>query len=177
MLRAQLKKALCKRYEANLLNDSRGEATIETALLVMVLSMLVVGVLDFSLAFAQKSSMSNAVRAGVQFALARHPSIGPSASTNDTVISLQNIRNAVVDAATYLTTDPGSPALDVNLFCQCPDTTPVTCVPDPGVTLPCPIRQTYMRITLRKTYDPILVYPGVLSSALNLESSGSVRLN
>lgn len=157
--------------------DCRGEASIETALLVLVLSMMLVGVLDFSMAFARKSEMSNAVRAGVQFALARRPSIGPSADTNDTIISLQNIRDAVVTSASFLTSDPGSPDLDVNLFCQCPDTTPVTCAPSPGVTLPCSVRQTYMRIALRSVYDPILRYPGIIDSSLNLESTGSVRLN
>lgn len=162
---------------ARLVRDCRGEATVETVIIVFVLAMMIAGTLDFSLAFARKSEMSNAVRAGVQFALARRPSIGPNVSENETLISLQTIRDAVVLSATFLTTDPGSPDLDVDLFCQCPDTTPVTCAPDPGVTLPCPERNTYMQITLRSDYNPIFSFPGVLETTLNLESTGSVRLN
>jgi len=174
---ALFERAIRMRKLRRLRRDCRGEATIETALLILALSMMIVGVLDFSMAFARKSEMSNAVRAGVQFALARRPSIGPSATTTDTIISLQNIRDAVVTSANFLTSDPGSPDLQVNLFCQCPDTTPVTCAPDPGVTLPCPVRETYMRITLHSVYNPIFHYPGIIDAALNLESTGSVRLN
>lgn len=171
------KRTLRMRFLRRLRRDCRGVASVETGMLILVLSLMMVGVIDFGMAFAKKSEMSNAVRAGVQFALARRPSIGPSASTTDTLISLQNIRDAVVTASTYLTSDPGSPALDVGLFCQCPDATPVTCDPDPGVTLPCSTRQTYVQITLRSTYDPIFHYPGVIDSVLNLESQGSIRLN
>jgi len=172
-----LKRLIRQSLRGRLVRDSRGEATIETAMIVFALSLILLGVVDFSMAFSKKSEMSNAVRAGVQFALARHPSIGPSVTTSESLISIQQIRDAVVNSASFLSADPGSPALDVTLFCQCPDTTPVTCAPDPGVTLPCSTRRTYMQITLRTTYDPIIHYPGVLDTALNLESTGSVRLN
>lgn len=162
---------------ARIVRDCRGEATIETVMIVFALSILIAGSLDFSLAFARKSEMSNAVRAGVQFALARRPSIGPSVSDNESLISIQTIRNSVVNSASFLTVDPGAAQLDVNLFCQCPDTTPVTCAPDPGVTLPCTARNTYMQITLRSDYEPIFHIPGVIDATLNMESSGSVRLN
>lgn len=162
---------------ARLIRDCRGEATIETVVIVFALSMLIAGSLDFSLAFARKSEMSNAVRAGVQFALVRRPSIGPNVSQNESLISLQTIRDAVVTSANFLTTDPGSPELDVDLFCQCPDNTPVTCAPDPGITLPCLERKTFMQITLRSDYNPIFHFPGVIDTTLNLESTGSVRLN
>lgn len=172
---ALLKRALRRRRRHGLVRDCRGESTVETAMIVFALSLLIVGVIDFSLAFARKSEMSNAVRAGVQFALARHPSIGPSATTNDTIVSLQNIRDAVVTAASFLTTDPGSPDLDVNLFCQCPDGSAVTC--DPNDTTVCTGRHTYIQITLRNSYNPILYFPGVANGAFTLESGGSVQLN
>jgi len=156
--------------------DRKGVISIEVAILVSVLSLMAVGTVDLALAFARQSEMSNAVRAGVQFALVRRPSIGPSANEQDSIMSLETIRTAVIDSARYLTSDPGADALTADVFCQCPDTTPVVCVSEPGVPLPCSGKQTFLEVTLLNNYTPVLRFPGIPES-FQLQAKQSIRLN
>lgn len=160
----------------SLLKDRRGIVSVETAVIASVLSGLAIGVVDFSLAFSRQSEMSNAVRAGVQFALVRRPSIGPSADEQESIISLQTIRQAVINSSGFLDSDPGTEKLDASVFCQCPNAQPVTCVSDPGVALACTDRRTFLQITLKNDYEPIFNYP-LLPEKFELEASNSVRLN
>lgn len=159
-----------------LAGDRRGVISIEVAILASVLSLLAVGVIDFSLAYARQSEMSNAVRAGVQFALVRRPSIGPSADEQESIISLQTIRQAVIDSATYLSEDPGEDALSATVFCQCPDAQPVACVSDSDAPLACIDRQAFLQVTLAGGYTPILRYPG-LPENIELRAQQSIRLD
>jgi len=159
-----------------IVHDRRGVLTFELALVVSALGLLGIGVIDLSLAFSRKAEMTNVVRAGTQFALVRKPSLGPSATEQEELMSLAEIRDAVIQSASFLHTDPGSPELDVTVFCECPDTTPVTCAADPGVPLPCQDRITLLNITLNNTYTPILPYPG-LPDSYGLEAAGTIRLN
>lgn len=165
-----------RRRAAALIRDRRGVVSVEIAIVVSVLSFLAIGVIDYSLAFARQSEMSNAVRAGVQFALVRRPSIGPSADEQESIISLQTIRQAVIDSARYLETDPGTDMLNAEVFCQCPDAQPVECVSQSGVPLSCTDRQTLLQITLVDQYSPIFRYPG-LPEQFRLVAQQSVRLN
>lgn len=156
--------------------DRKGVISIEVAILVSVLSFMAVGTVDLALAFARQSEMSNAVRAGVQFALVRRPSIGPSADVQESIMSLETIRTAVIDSARYLTSDPGAESLSADVFCQCPDTTPVACVSEPGVPLPCSGKQTFLEVTLLNEYTPVLRFPGIPDS-FQLTAQQSIRLN
>ena len=158
------------------LNDRRGVISVETAIIGSVISILALGIVDFSLAYSRKSEMSNAVRASVQFALVRRPSIGPSAAAQESIISLQTIREAVIDSADFLTSDPGVEHLNASIFCQCPDGQSVTCVSEPGVPLACTQRRTFLQITLRNNYTPIFDYP-LIPETIGLEAINSVRLN
>lgn len=158
------------------LRDIKGVVSVETAIVGSVLSILALGVVDFSMAFSRQSQMSNAVRAGVQFALVRRPSIGPSAETQESIISLQTIREAVIDSANFLESDPGTENLSASVFCQCPDAQPVSCVSEPSVPLPCTSRRTFLQISLRQNYTPMFNYP-LIPAEIPLEASNSIRLN
>ncbi len=158
------------------LRDERGVISVETAIIGIVLSGMAIGVTDFSLAFTRQSEMSNAVRAGVQFALVRRPSIGPSADEQDSIISLQTIRQAVINSSNFLDGDPGTDKLEATVFCQCPDSQPVACVSEAGTPLACAQRRTFLQITLRNDYTPIFNYP-LVPETIPLEASNSVRLN
>ena len=120
--------------------------------------------------------MSNVIRAGTQFALVRKPSLGTSAFEQNELMSINEIRDAVVLSASFLETDPGSPELDVTVYCECIDTTPVACAADPGTPLPCQDRITFLNITLNNSYSTIMPYPG-LPDAFNLTVGGTIRLN
>jgi len=161
---------------AALLRDIRGVISIETAVMASVLSVVALGVFDFSMAYSRQSELSNAVRAGVQFALVRRPSIGPSADEQASIISLQTIREAVINSASYLDGDPGADKLTASVFCQCPDAQTVTCVSEPDVPLSCSPRRTFLQITLRSDYTPIFNYP-LVPDTIPLEASNSIRLN
>ncbi len=171
-----LKHIFSVRIMLSALRDRSGVVTVETAIIASVLSGMAIGIVDFSLAYSRQSEMSNAVRAGVQFALVRRPSIGPSADEQESIISLQTIRQAVINSSGFLESDPGIEKLDASIFCQCPDTQPVTCVSEPGVALACTNRRTFLQITLKNDYEPIFNYP-LVPETIKLEASNSVRLN
>ena len=157
-------------------HDRNGVLTFELAMIVSALALISVGIIDLSLAFSRKAQMANAVRAGTQFALVRRPSLGPEATEEDALLSLAELRNVVVQSANFLETDPGSPDLDITVFCECPDATPVVCMADPGVALPCQDSVTLLSITLNQDYTPIMDFPG-LPDSFALQTTNSVRLN
>lgn len=176
MTESILRGTIRKLNPARLLRDIKGVVSVETAIIGSVLSVMAIGVVDFSMAYSRQSQMSNAVRAGVQFALVRRPSIGPSAETQESIISLQTIREAVIDSASFLESDPGAENLTASVFCQCPDAQPVTCVSEPSVPLPCTQRRTFLEISLRQNYTPMFSYP-IIPDEIPLEASNSIRLN
>lgn len=160
--------SLCGRRE--------GSVTIEVALSLTVFFVVLLGLTDFGLAYSRQMEMDNAVRAGSQFALARRPSLGPGASSQVALTSLQTLRQAVLNSATFLPADPGSPALDVVAFCQCPDATPVTCAASGGGGLPCANRQTFVRFSMTLPYNLLFPYPA-FGSSVTLQAANTVRLN
>ncbi|RMD87817.1 MAG: pilus assembly protein [Alphaproteobacteria bacterium] len=150
-----------------------GNVLVETALVATVLGVLAIGSIDFGLAYMRQSMIDNAVRAGMQFALARHPSMGEIV---DGVVTTQNVRDAVWKATDYLTADPGDPPLSVSFSCECPDGTAVACTSTAVSTLACSDRRTYLNIRLQNDYDLLFAYPG-LGRTLALVGEGAVRLN
>ncbi len=157
-------------------HDRSGVVTFELAIIVSALALISVGIIDLSLAYSRKGGMVNAVRAGTQFALVRRPSLGPEATEEESLLSLTELRDVVVRSADFLESDPGSPALDITVFCECPDATPVACMADPGVPLPCQDSVTLLSITLNHTYTPIMEFPG-LPDSFALQTTNSIRLN
>lgn len=156
--------------------DRRGVVTVELAILAVVLCFMAIGVLDFSLAYVRQSEMSNAVRAGTQFALVRRPSLGPSATEQQSIVSLSTIREAVINSANFLSADPGEEFLSAGVFCQCPDGEIVSCTTESGVASPCSDKQAFLEITLVDQYQPIFNYPAIPDS-IRLVAQQSIRLN
>lgn len=156
--------------------ERKGSITVEVALSMTIFISVLLGMTDFGLAYSRQMEMENAVRAGSQFALARRPSLGPAASSQTALTSLQTLRQAVLNSATFLPSDPGSPELDVIAFCQCPDSTPVTCAASGGGALPCANRQTFVSFSMALPFDLLFPYPGV-GSSVTLQAAHIVRLN
>ncbi|GAK34639.1 flp pilus assembly protein TadG [alpha proteobacterium Q-1] len=152
--------------------NRKGSILIETAMVVSFLGLLALGSIDFGMAYVRKAEMDNAVRAGVQFGLARHPSMSEIASG---IVVAQDVRNAVWGAADFLDADPGA-QLEVSFSCQCPDGTAVACTSTAISTLACTDRQTYLEIRLEHDYEMIFAYPG-LGQRLSMASNSAVRLN
>lgn len=163
-------------WPARVAGAAEGAVAVEAALVMTALSLLLLGVIDFGLAYAQQMAMSNAVRAGTQFALVRHPSLGPEAAESEALSSLASIRAAVVDSAqAFVSGDPGPDRLEVRAVCLCPDGTEVTCTPAPGTPPVCQV-ETHVRVALALPYALTLRFPGVLET-ITIRAQHSVRLN
>src|SRR3546814_15649608 len=91
-----------------ILRCQRGSVTVEGALVAVLLGVLLLGVIDFGLAFRRQSELANAVRAGTQFALGRRPQQG----------NVDPIRDAVYQTAPFVEGTAG-PGLAVALYCEC----------------------------------------------------------
>ena len=153
-----------------------GAITLEIAIAASMLSLIIVALTDFGLAWVQQTAMTNSVRAGTQFALVRHPSLGPGAEQSDSIVSIQNIRDAVVESSNLLGSDPGADVLNVCIYYQCPDQPQTACTTTTGTEPGCDTWQTFLQIELSQAYVPIFNYPG-LGSAVLLNANHVVRLN
>ena len=145
----------------------RGSVSVEGAFVAISLFALLLGVIDFGLAFHRQSELENAVRAGTQYATVRRPQQG----------NVEPIRDAVYQAAPFAEGTPGT-ALEVEFYCECPDGTASQCSAPGGVAL-CASgaeRSSFLRVRLSETYELLLPYPG-FGGALDLAAEGAVRLN
>lgn len=176
MKMSQLGRRFGRLWRDLVIHDKRGVLTFELAMIVAALSTISIGIIDLSLAYSRKADMINAARAGSQFALVRRPTLGPEATAEEALMSLTELREVVVQSANYLESDPGADDMDISVFCECPDTTPVQCNSDPGVPLPCADSIALLTVTLKNTYSPIMPYPG-LPDSFSLQASNTIRLN
>ncbi len=145
----------------------RGSATVEFAMVAAFLGVLLLGVIDFGLAFRRQSELANAVRAGTQYAMVRRPQQG----------DVDPIRSAVYQTAPFEEGTLGT-GLVVEFYCECPDGTPSQCSAAGGVAL-CSggvERHSFVQVRLSESYDLMLLYPGV-GADINLAAEGTVRLN
>jgi len=152
---------------ASMLQCRRGSVTVEGAMVAIVIGVLLIGVIDFGLAFRRQSELANAVRAGTQFAMVRRPQQG----------DIDPIREAVYQTAPFAEGTPGT-ALAIDFYCECPDGSASQCSAPGGVAL-CSggvERHSFLRVRLSETYELMLIYPG-FGGDIDLASEGSVRLN
>ena len=161
------KTIIAKSALAGLWSCARGSVTVEGAMVATLLGVLLLGVIDFGLAFRRQSELTNAVRAGTQYAMVRRPQQG----------DVEPIRDAVYQTAPFAEGTPGT-GLVVEFYCECPDGTASQCSAPGGVAL-CSggvERHSFMRVRLSESYDLMLAYPGV-GTDIDLAAEGSVRLN
>ena len=164
------------RMLTTLKRDRDGSVAVEFAFYGIILTIMIIGVIDFGLAYAREMSMTNAVRAGSQFALARHPSVGPDATASDALISVQQIRDAVVAASPFLDSDPGTSQLAVDVLCDCDDGSQVSCMSAQSTPGSCNVDAVYVDVELNVPYDLTLTFPG-MSNQLTLSTDHTVRIN
>lgn len=145
----------------------RGSVTVEGAMVAVLLGVLLLGVIDFGLAFRRQSELENAVRAGTQYAMVRRPQQG----------DVEPIRDAVYQAAPFPEGTPGT-SLEVEFYCECPDGTASQCSAAGGVAL-CSggvERHSFLRARLSEDYELMLAYPG-FGTDIDLAAEATVRLN
>lgn len=145
----------------------KASITVEGAMVATVLGALMLGVIDFGLAYRREAQLDNAVRAGTQYALVRRPQSG----------DVDPIRDAVYETAPFAEGTPGT-AVEVEFFCECPDGTAAQCSASGGAEL-CADgseRQSFIRVSISESFDLMFAYPGV-GTDITLSADGAVRLN
>ncbi|MCJ9428595.1 TadE/TadG family type IV pilus assembly protein [Kordiimonas marina] len=148
--------------------NEKGSITVETALIMLVIIFMALGVLDYGLAYSRNLELANAVRAGMQYALVRKPVDGDYSA----IISAVNTAAPVVTAGS-------DRQVTANMFCACPDGSSIDCTGTNGQDLTCTdgsLRGAYLEIKLKETYAMLFAYPG-LDKSLNLSERVVVRLN
>jgi len=148
--------------------DEDGSIVIETAAIMTVLALISVGVVDFGLAYARNMQLSNAVRAGLQYALVRKP-------VNDDYSAII----AAVEASAPAADPSAAREVTATLYCECPDGSASDCTTTGGVDITCDdgtLRKAYLDITLTEEFDLLLTYPAIASS-LTLSQTVTARLN
>ncbi len=149
------------RVVAGTLRSVSGVASIELALLLPALVMLVVGVFDFGLVIHQKTQLAHAARAGAQYALIRRPTEG----------DLGGVETAVNDTAPPDTT--GTRVIDANLWCECPAT--------PGTVVSCEIttcdRSVYIWVSIEEEYHATFYEILGISNPIHIKNEATLRLN
>lgn len=155
--------------------NSDGSIAVEFAFAASFMALLMMGVVDFGLAHSKQMAMHNAVRAGTQFALARRPALGPNVAAVDELISIQDIKDKVVEALPDIDTDPGEPALMVAVLCECASAVTVSCDDATVIDGTCIVEATLVQVDYSTTFELIFHIPGI-GSQLELTSQHIVRM-
>ena len=138
----------------------QGAASVELALVLPFLVLLVVAMIDYGTAINRKMQLTNAIRAGTQYATVRKP----------VEQDLTEIRQAVLDTAPADKT--GTRELSSTFFCECPDGSALVCEDECATGA----RGSYVQIVLREDFPLILSYPGI-GNPVSLSSVAVIRLN
>ncbi len=149
------------RAVAGMLRSVSGVASLELALLLPALVLLVVGVFDFGLVIHQKTQLAHAARAGAQYALIQRPAEG----------DLSDVEAAVNDTAPADTT--GTRVIGSNLWCECPAT--------PGTVVSCTTtackRSVYISVSIEEDYNATFYEILGISNPIHIKNEATLRLN
>ena len=144
----------------SLIRDRRGNVSIEMAFLVTFLLVLVMGAYDFGRLAMEQAGVTQAARAGAQFAVL------DQANATDK----NGIRQAAWDEAEDPTLD-----VDPDWFCRCPggsQTTDCTTNCADGSYPP-----LYVQVTVTDTLDMLFDYPGLPeANSYTMTSTSTMRV-
>ena len=151
---------LC-RLLVNLRQDCAGVVSIELALVTVFLATVAMGTFDFARYGIETVRVTQATRAGLQFALQ------DEANATDKVAIEQAVRTDANDTKGQLSVTVGTP------FCACPGHVATACnatCADGGYAL------RYIDLTVQSSIDMLFSYPGI-SSSIPISSTSQLRLN
>ena len=141
--------------------SAHGNISIEFALVVPFLVLLLVGAFDFGRGFTEKLRLNSAARAGTQYALAHH-----NVATAQLYAGVQ--QSAWDDA------DDVNQTLQVvpNIYCACLDATPnPSCTPCAGGEVPL----RYIEVDVSGPFEFLFDYP-MTTGSMTLEGHAELRL-
>ena len=149
------------------LREERGQSFVETALVMPVLLVLLMGVIDFGWMAYNFIEVANAANAGVHYA----------AQSVLTASQTSSIQAAMNNDATNVT--PISPT--VSMACKCSDSTAKnsdnsvpSCAKYDGCVAPARLIDT-VTVTATKTVNTLMKWPGIPNS-VTLHSSSSMQV-
>jgi len=146
---------------AQRIRSERGAALVELALSTPLLVVMVVGAVDFARAFYTAMELTNAARAGAQYA--SRSVMGFDTGTTQSVAAA-----ASPQIATYTVDTPTQ-------TCTC--NIGATASAHGDCTAACPAGQylaVYITVTTRKAFSPVMRFPGVPSS-VTIERTVTMR--
>ena len=142
------------RVPGRLWRETEGVVSIEVAVVVLVLVPLVMGAVDFGMGFREKLRLTNAARAGAQYAIT-NPNL------QDVPGTIQAARNDANDTTNAL-------AITAVYSSTCPD----------GTSLPCAanvVPYDFITVTVGATYNALFSYPG-LPTSIPLQKTAILRI-
>ncbi len=143
-------------------NRKSGQAIVELALLSPVLFLLVLGVADYCRAFYASIAVTNAARAGAQYALRQKYTDTPG---------IKNAAVADAGLASFTTAN-----VTPTYYCQCPGSgTKYPLCSNGGSALPCSGPMLWVDVSTSYTYTTIVTYPGVPHTT-NLSGRAQMRI-
>lgn len=146
-------------FTRRLKRDENGAVLIEMGLVLSVLVLFFVAVYDLGGLLVRETQITNAVRAGTQYALVRKPVSG----------DVSQVLAAVLEAAPDQRV---APQIGADLFCACPDGVAISC----NLTCDDGDRQSFIRVSYEDTYNLLFRYPG-FSQSVTLRDESIMRLN
>jgi Flp pilus assembly protein TadG len=146
----------------SLIRDRRGNVSIEMAFLVTFLLVLVMGAYDFGRLAMEQSSVTQAARAGAQFAVL------DQANATDAAGMIQAARDEAEDTANELN-------ITARNYCRCPgNSTEVDCSSNCADGQYAPL---YVEVTVQDTLDMLFDYPGLPeANTYDLTSTSTMRV-
>lgn len=151
---------MIKKIKTMFLSDERGASLVEMALIMPILLLIMVGSLDLGSAFVRKMELSNAAKAGIQYAMVRKPVEGDvTAISNAVTESIGDSGNASTD-------------IDVELYCMCDGAKQVctnVCA-DENVS-------AFVNVTVTENYTTPYFNYNWLFSEFPLKESQTIQLN
>ena len=150
-----------RRQRTRLWAAEEGVSEIEFAFVAGILSMLLLAVCDFGLGFWEQMQVSNAARAGAEFAVKN------GYDTTNIQIAVTNATNL---AGVQATPAPSSSCGCANVTTGVTAATCGASCPDGGTA------GTFVTVSARVSYRTLFAWPGI-SNPMTLASSATVRWN
>jgi Flp pilus assembly protein TadG len=139
----------------------RGQALVETAMIMPAFTLIMVGAIDFARFAFAGIEVSNAARAGAMYGAQNH-------ATATNISGMEAV--AVADAA-----DITSLSAIGSYSCVCTDGTTITCTNAPTLCLSPARTLLYVTVNTSKTESSIFSYTGIPAS-LKLTGSATMRV-
>lgn len=129
-------------------DDVRGIASVEFVILAPMLLFMAIGIIDLGNGVYSEMQVQNAAEAGAQYAIAH----GFNSS-------------AIITAVTSATGNPGvTVSSGPSQYCGCPTSTGITTTTCGSTCSVGGTTATFVTVSARATYTPIIAYPGIPSS-------------